>query len=136
MLIATLLSLYIAISIAVPIKKLNIVTKQLADGNLDAEININSKDEVGQLSSSMKLLVDRLKSYIDYIKEISQLLSEMGNGNLVLSFHQKYDGDFAILKESLTKASDMLNKTLHSINFSADNVNSGAEQVSASYNFV
>ena len=131
LIIAILLSAYIAYNIALPIKKLNTITKQLADGNLDAEIKVKSKDEIGQLSSSMILLVDRLKTYIDYITEISHLLSDMGNGNLVLSFNQTYDGDFAVLKESLIKASDMLNITLSKINLAADNVNTGAEQVSS-----
>lgn len=126
-----LLILVVSGLIAGPIKKLNIVTTELTKGNLDAEIKVKSKDEVGQLSGSMILLVERLKTYIDYINEISYILSEIGNGNLVLTFNQKYDGDFTVIKDALISATDMLNDTLSQINVGADQVSNGSEQVSA-----
>jgi len=131
LILISLIVFFISRMIVNSIVKLNKVTRELAQGNLDAEINIKSKDEVGQLSNSMQMLVERLKSYIAYINEISHLLSELGNGNLALTFHQKYDGDFAKVKQALVGASGMLDKTLTKINEAADKVMSGSEQVSS-----
>ncbi|HCT65728.1 MAG TPA: hypothetical protein DIC60_10765 [Lachnospiraceae bacterium] len=119
-----------ALSVIRPVGKLNEVTKQLAAGNLDAELDISSNDEVGQLASSMSLLTQRLKVYIDYINEITYLLGEMGNGNLRLEFNHTFDGDFARVKEALENTSEMLRGTMSEISIAADQVASGSDQVS------
>lgn len=131
LLVAVVLGLYIVISIVVPLGKLNRVTSALAKGNLDAKLDINSKDEVGQLAKSMGLLTDRLKSYIQYIDEISELLDELGRGNLDLVFKNSYEGDFEKIKGALTNTSEMLNQTLSQISIAADQVSSGSDQVSS-----
>ncbi|MBP1924748.1 methyl-accepting chemotaxis protein [Sedimentibacter acidaminivorans] len=123
--------LYIILSIVIPIRKLNKVTNELAKGNLDEVINIETKDEVGELANSMKLLTNRLRIYIDYIREISGLLEELGKGNLQLNFKNSYDGDFAIIKEALIDTSSMLNDILTQINLSSIEVANGAGQVSS-----
>ncbi len=129
--IAVALGLYIVFSIVVPIGKLNRVTSDLAKGNLDAKIDINSKDEVGQLARSMGLLTNRLKAYINYIDEVSELLDELGRGNLDLIFKNSYEGDFAKIKVALTNTSDMLNQTLSQISVAADQVATGSDQVAS-----
>ncbi|NCC15662.1 MAG: HAMP domain-containing protein [Clostridia bacterium] len=125
------LGLYIVFSIVRPIGKLNKVTRALAEGNLDEEIDIDSNDEVGLLAKSMGVLIDRLKTYIHYIDEISYLLEEMGHGNLNLVFQNSYDGDFAKVKQALSGTANMLNETLSQINIAAEQVASGSEQVAS-----
>lgn len=129
--IAIVLGLYIVISIVVPLRKLNRITSDLARGNLDAKIDINKKDEVGQLAKSMGLLTDRLKLYIQYINEISELLDELGRGNLNLTFGNSYEGDFSKIKDALTNMSEMLSETLSQISVAAGQVASGSNQVSS-----
>lgn len=131
LLVAIILGLYIVISIVVPLGKLNRVTSALAKGNLDAKIDISSNDEVGQLAKSMGLLTNRLKSYIQYIDEISELLEDLGRGNLDLVFKNSYEGDFEKIKKALTNTSEMLNQTLSQISIAADQVSSGSDQVSS-----
>lgn len=126
------IALLISFKIVKPLKKLTGITNNLANGELNTEININSNDEVGQLAISMRSLVDRLKVYMDYIDEISYLLSEIGKGNLNLEFKQVYDGDFTSIKDALINTSNMLNNTLYQINIAADNVASSSSQVSES----
>lgn len=120
---------WITLSVIRPVKKLNEVTMQLADGNLDAELDISSNDEVGQLAGSMNKLSQRLKTYIDYINEITFLLGEMGNGNLNLEFQHTFDGDFERIREALVKTAEMLHNTLNDISIAADQVASGSDQV-------
>ncbi|MGL6105838.1 methyl-accepting chemotaxis protein [Romboutsia sp.] len=127
-----IIALLISLKIIKPLKKLTTITTNLANGNLDAEIDINSNDEVGQLAISMKALVDRLQVYIHYIDEVSYLLLEIGKGNLDLEFKQKYDGDFVVIKDALLNTSSMLNNTLSQINVAAEQVASSSSQVSDS----
>ncbi len=128
-LIAIGLGGWITLSVIRPVKKLNEVTLQLAEGNLDAELDVSSNDEVGQLAGSMSSLTQRLKTYIDYINEITYLLAELGDGNLLLEFNHEFDGDFARVKEALEHTATMLRATLNEISIAADQVASGSDQV-------
>ncbi|MEG1027548.1 MAG: methyl-accepting chemotaxis protein, partial [Oscillospiraceae bacterium] len=119
----------IAKSISNPLKNLTKTTDKLAAGDLDVSIDVRSKDEVGKLAQSMSVLVNRLKDYIAYINEISDLLEQIGNGNLNLTFVQSYDGDFKKVKDALIHSSDMLSYTLSECNVAAGQVTSGSEQV-------
>lgn len=127
--ISFLLSLFIVASVVVPLKKFTAITQELANGNFDAEINVNKKDEIGQLAGSLQALVSRLKTYIAYIQETSALLKQMGNGNLVLQFEHSYDGEFRVLKEALLDTSKLLNNTISEFNTAANQVASGSDQV-------
>lgn len=131
LIVAIGLGLYIAATIVVPLRKLNRVTSDLAKGNLDAKITIKGKDEVGQLASSMLQLTDRLQAYIQYINEVSELLEELGRGNLDLTFKKSYEGDFAKIKMALTDTSDMLSETLSQIRVAAEQVSNGSSHVAS-----
>ncbi|MHC1722373.1 MAG: methyl-accepting chemotaxis protein [Aminipila sp.] len=131
MILSILLSLYIVASIVVPLKKFIGVTDELAKGNFDANINVDTKDEIGQLACSLQALVDRLKNYIDYIQETSVLLNEIGNGNLNLKFVQAYDGEFQVIKDALISTSTLLNRTLSEFNIVANQVAIGSDQVAS-----
>ena len=122
--------LLVAKSISKPLKHLTDITDQLAAGKLDVNIDVTSKDEVGRLAGSMKSLVARLKDYIAYINEISVLLDRIGHGNLELEFQHSYEGEFAVIKQALTKASEMLSSTLSEFNTVANQVAAGSAQVS------
>ena len=130
-LIISAFGIFIAYSIINPIKKVLNITEKLSAGNLDVKVDIKSKDEIGQVAVSLKSLVSRLKVYINYINEISQLLKQLGQGDLNLHFTYKYDGDFAVIKDSLESASSMLNHTLLKFSAATEQVAEGSEQVSA-----
>lgn len=119
----------LAKSISNPLKKLTQTTDKLAAGDLDVSLDVRSKDEVGRLGQSMNVLVERLRTYIAYIEEVSDLLTQMGRGDLNLTFIQSYDGDFRRIKDALVQASDMLSDTLAECNTAAEQVSSGSEQV-------
>lgn len=121
---------WITLSVIRPVKKLNEVTQQLVEGNLDAELDVTSRDEIGQLAGSMNKLTQRLKTYIDYINEITFVLGELGNGNLRFEFHYAFEGEFARVKNALEHTAEMLRGTLNDISTAADQVASGSDQVS------
>lgn len=114
-----------------PIKKITEITDKLAAGELDAEININSRDEIGELAHSIGTLTARLKSYITYIAESEHVLNEMAIGNLNIELKNDYDGEFAKLKVSLLSLADTLRNIIGKIKESSQSINMNAEQVSS-----
>lgn len=117
--------------ISKPIVKLTNSVKQIAEGNWEEKIDFKSKNEIGQLGKYLHELVEQLKNYRAYIKEISDLLIKIGDGDLNLDFSYSYDGEFQRIKDSLLQATDMLNKTLMECNMASDQVLSGSDQVSS-----
>ena len=76
--------------------------------------------------------MSKLKTYIVYINEISDLLKEMGSGNLDLIFQQTYDGDFEIIKDSFSNTANLLNKILSEFSSAANQVAIGSDQIASS----
>ncbi len=123
--------LLLSISITRPLKRLTVVAERLADGELNVEYTVKGRDEVAQLGQSTMHIVDRLKTYIDYINEISAVLAQMGEGNLIFQLHHDYRGEFAKLKESMLAIQSSLTDTISGIAQSAAQVNMGADQISS-----
>lgn len=120
---------YIALSITKPIKQLDEVVCMLAAGKLDVEVKCSSKDEVGDVAKNVVKIVDRLKEYMLYINEVSDVLHQIGNGNLVFTLKQEYQGEFSKVKKALINIRGTLTETITSIMQSANQVNAGAEQI-------
>ncbi|MDU4861273.1 MAG: methyl-accepting chemotaxis protein [Terrisporobacter othiniensis] len=116
-------------SLVAPIQNLMNVTEELAAGNLDAEINIESKDETGRLAESMKKLVLRLNEYIIYIDEISESLDRFSMGDLNIDLKQNYEGDFAKIKNSLLQLSSIFKETIGKIVETSENVAVGSKEI-------
>lgn len=121
----------LAISIIRPLKELTKVAEKLADGNLDVEYTAKGRDEVAHLGMSIERIVERLKTYIQYIDEVSAVLDQMGQGDLVFQLEHDYQGEFAKLKEGLLHIQHNMSDTLSSIAQSAVQVNMGAEQIAS-----
>lgn len=130
-LLAAAVAIMIVSSITKPIDSLNATVGEIADGNLDAVIKVNSRDEIGTLADSLSKLVSRLHDYIAYISEISFVLDEIAEGNLAFKLTKDYIGEFEKIKTSLDNISDTLNETMFGINAAAEQVALGSEQVSA-----
>lgn len=116
--------------IAKPIKRLNKAARRMAEGELDIKIDVHSKDEVGQLAASLNKLAGRLNEYMQYIDETSEALKNLAAGNLAVELKLSYEGDFAKIKDSFTKATGMIHDTITKITTSAVQVSSGANHVS------
>ena len=88
------------------------------------------KDEIGTLSTATIQIVDSLKQLFG---DIQYLLDEMAKGNFDVKSHnyEIYQGDVAVVLESLRNIDHSLSRTLHQINTAAEQVSSGAEQVSS-----
>ena len=128
--VLVLLLVGVAFSITNPIKKLTNIAEHLSKGDIEQDVTIHSCDEVGQLAMHIQNIVNRLKTYILYIDEITAVLGQMGNGNLVFTLEQQYAGGFARVKEALESIRQSLSETISGIIQTADQVDSGANQIS------
>lgn len=112
-----------------PLKELNDTAMQLAEGNLNVSINVQSEDEVGDLGRSIEKTVIRLKEYINYIDEISMVLANMADGKLAIHLKYAYVGEFEKVKNALNHISESMKEVMTNIVESANQVSAGSEDL-------
>lgn len=78
--VALSVGILIASNIVNPVKEIDAVARDIADEKLDQVITYKSKDELGALALNFNKIVGRLKTYIDYIDEISDALCTLAEG--------------------------------------------------------
>lgn len=126
-----LIIFFIANGIVAPLKKLTVVTEQMAQGKLDVEVDVKSKDEIGRLAVALKSLTERLNQYIVYIDEVSGALGEFGKGNLNIKLYQAYDGEFQKLKDAMLQTAAIFSQSIGRILQISDQVSTGSDQVAS-----
>ncbi len=129
--VISILIIFVAGRIAAPIKRLTETANQIADGRLDISAEVTTRDETGQMAIAINRTVVQLNKYVNYIKEITQSLETMAQGDLRIHLEQDYAGEFAVVKHALLNISGSLSNTISHINDAANQVNTGADQVSA-----
>ncbi len=128
--LAVLLSLRkTARNIVKPILALNETAQKLAEGNLNVTLEVESDDEVGELAGSIEATVIRLKEYIEYIDEISEVLDRMADGKLNITLTREYIGEFRKVKDALLHISGSMREVMEGIVDSASQVSSGANDL-------
>lgn len=118
-----------AAQIVKPLGELNDAAMKLAEGDLDVELNVTSEDEVGDLGRSIEKTVARLKEYINYIDEISEVLTQMANGKLAIELKYAYVGEFRKVKEALIHISESINEVMYNIKDSSEQVSVGSDDL-------
>jgi methyl-accepting chemotaxis protein len=114
-----------------PIISLGNVAKNIAEGNLDIEIKeTERKDEIGQLSQRMNVMLQRLR-------DVSHIMEEIVDGKIDQKMEAKSEHDtFAIdvnkMIDSLNKFVSLLKKMVSSLVESATELNSSITEISAS----
>lgn len=123
-------ALYIVRSLTRPITEIEHAAKEMSLGSLNVSVAYNSKDELGSLSDSMRLLIAGLA---DIVQDIDYQLGEMANGNFCADSRasEKYIGDYGPILKSMRKINSSLSGTLSQINQASQQVAGGSEQVSS-----
>ncbi len=119
----------ISAGIVKPLKSLEKAAGKIAEGDLDVEVDLSSKDEVGAVAAALNKTVVRLKDYIKYIDEITEVLNEVAGGNLCFELKQEYAGEFQKIKSGLENLSSRLTTTLYNIEEASQQVSGGSEQI-------
>ena len=111
------------------VRKLTHAAGEIANGALEVAVDVKGTDEVAVLGHHIYLIVGKLKTYMDYIEEICDVLHQIGHGNLDFTLQHDYAGEFSKVKEELLHVQSLLSETLHEVVVAADQVSTGAEQV-------
>ncbi|MCI5919240.1 MAG: methyl-accepting chemotaxis protein [Roseburia sp.] len=112
-----------------PLEELNGAAIELANGNFDVNIDVHSEDEVGELGNSIDKTVTRLKEYIDYIDEISEVLANMADGKLAIHLKYAYVGEFQKVKDALNHISESMTDVMTNIVEGANQVSVGSDDL-------
>ncbi len=112
------------------VKEINVAAGRIAQGDFDADIKYESRDELGELANSMRKLCSSTKVVIS---DLDYVLKEVSNGNLTVDSQAEanYVGAYSNLLTSTRTFVSTLNETLMKINVAAEQVSSGSDQVSA-----
>jgi len=65
-----IISFIIAKGITVPIEKLTNLTKEISHGDLNIDIDVNSKDEIGELSENFSAMINKIQKDSNAIKAL------------------------------------------------------------------
>ncbi|MCM1128154.1 MAG: methyl-accepting chemotaxis protein [Lachnospiraceae bacterium] len=128
-LISTKFARFVANLFAEPIKQIKEASAQLAQGNLDIDIEPLYSDELGEMTVSFKEAAEMLSLYIH---ELSRGLGEVASGNFDISTDVEFKGDFSALEHALEAIAAELSETLQKINEGAEQVALGANQMAES----
>ncbi len=133
--VATVVTKRVTKMIAEPLAEVTAAAEKMRQGDMGAyaEIKHQSQDELGILAESMRGTMMTLE---DYIKEISNILAQMAQGDLTKNFIEITDflGDFASIKESFVFILKEFNKTLGNINMVSEQVDRGSDEIATAAN--
>lgn len=117
------LSIVITRGITEPVRKLVEIVKSIAKGDLDIHLDIDQKDEIGELASSVGVMVSNLRETVSMAKEVS-------NGNLGVKVKLLSEKD--ALGIALQHMVATLKNVVSEVSTGADNVAAGSEELSSS----
>lgn len=129
LLFASLLSAFVIRGITKPLGELNRAAGQIADGELEVSISCRTKDEVGMLAASFTRIVLRLREYIAYIEETSDVLQQLSRGSLDIQLKRDYLGEFVKIKDALLTISATLHDDMSQIKMASEQIALGSEHV-------
>ncbi len=102
--------------------------KLLAEGDLHSEAPVpEENDETATLMNSLASTIQDLKIIIS---DIDSNLSELSNGNFLITVDDNFKGDFAEISQSFRGIIKSLSATMRDINSNAESVQNGAMDLS------
>lgn len=132
-LVSFLVSIFIAVrisrGISKPVAEMAKAAQKMSKGDLNVQIDVHSKDEIGLLGNAFSETISTLRAYIT---DITACLSEIASGNLAVITTEDFKGDFVELKNSIDGITVSLNDAISQIDQSSGQVSFGSEQLSGS----
>jgi len=122
-LLAILVGVFISRGISKPIGKIVAAADKLAVGDLDITINIDTKDEIGQLAGAFQKLIESTR-------EQALIAERIANADLTVEVTARSEKD--ILGKSLIELVNSLNEIIANINSASEQVAAGSKQISDS----
>lgn len=110
-----------------PITDVVTAIDQMSQGDLNVNLQVRKRDEVGMISEKINQMV---QSFRLIISDISSVLGEIAQGNLDVRSNVHYAGEFHEIKSAMENIVSKLNETMSKISQASERVSSSAEQVS------
>lgn len=107
------LVLYFMRRVVKPILVITNRTKPLQDGNLSLELTYNAKDEIGDLSRTLRNSIEQINQYI---ADINHMMAELSRGNFNVRTSVPFIGDFSSIATSIESFTDSLSAAMGNIN--------------------
>jgi len=120
---AIVLGLFISRSISKPISKIVTAADRLAVGDMDVDLDVKSKDEVGQLAESFRNLVTSTR-------EQAAAVERLADADLTVEIATRSDKD--LMGKKLQQLVNSMNEVMTSIFSASKQVADGAKQISDS----
>ncbi len=117
----------LVVAITAPLAEIKNATYSLSQGDFDAHISYESRDEFGDTCQSMQDSFSKLK---DIIAEISRVLGCLSDGDLAAEPNTHFPGEMEKIEQSLLKFIHNINDTMSAIARSSGQIDAGASQVS------
>lgn len=132
---AIVLGLYLSRRITGPLRKIVDIASAIADGDLTRRIDIDQKDETGQLATAMNSMTDRLRSIISILSGQSAAVSgSAGKLNEMATQMANGTEEVAMQAGTLSTASEEMAATTSEIAASCTRVAEEAKKASDSAN--
>ena len=117
---------YTAVDISKPIEKIQEATRKIAKGELDIQVDIQDKNEFGDMAEDFNLAAAKLKEYIDCL---DWGLGEIGKGDFTVEPTVEFEGDFVDIKTAIMNILVGLSMTMGQINEGSEHVALGAQHL-------
>ena len=106
------IALFFSQSIAKPVRKMTEIARQLAAGNMNLIVKVNSRDEIGMMADAFRQMIANQRQVIDDIDQVAQGLAA---GNMSVTPQSDYPGDFSQIKTALETALSNQRKVIKDI---------------------
>lgn len=111
-----------------PIKDMEKVVGEIANGNYDFDVTYSSKDEIGVMADGIRRMISSSKLVIE---DSVYVLEKMAAGDFTVSPSAHYIGVFQRMETAIKLIISSLSETLEAIRTASDEVASGSDQVAS-----
>ena len=115
-----------------PLKKIDLFAERIRNGDIgvakstEATLNIRSRDEIGEVARALEAAYAHLRGYV---REISDRMHGLNDGDLVTESAYDFDGDFILIRDAINEHIRTLNHTMTEINNSSMRVAASAKHI-------
>jgi methyl-accepting chemotaxis protein len=126
--VGILINKRISRNISLPLHQVKAAVEELAKGNFDLTLTYESVDELGEMVTSLRSVVDAQKRILG---DVTRGISMAAHKDLTYEPAVEMPGDFIPLKEGMQLMTDSLSEILGSMQESANYVSEGSSQLSS-----
>ncbi|MDR0963274.1 MAG: methyl-accepting chemotaxis protein [Clostridium sp.] len=113
-------------SIIKPLDQVHVAAEELSKGNFDLDLSYESRDELGEIVKALRTTVQVQKHYLE---NILYGINSVANKDISISMNVDVEGKFKPLRDGLITLIERLNKALHALQTTSDQVSQGSGQL-------